>query len=129
MSTVFFLTPQQMAKRARFFPLSYGVPPVDDRRVSRGIIYVIRYGLRWKDPPKAYGPHKPLYNRCVRWSRLCVFQRIFDVLAHQGPTPWRLMIDATHVKAHRTAERVGKKGRTLHRMDSSWNAFQAPCCV
>jgi transposase len=27
-----------------------------------GIIYVIRYGLQWKDAPKAYGPHKTLYN-------------------------------------------------------------------
>ena len=35
-----------------------------------------------KNALKAYGPHKPLYNRCVRWSRPCVFQRIFDVLAH-----------------------------------------------
>ena len=38
MSTVFFLTPQQMAKIARFFPLSHGVLPVDDRRVISGII-------------------------------------------------------------------------------------------
>ena len=60
---------------------------MDDRRVISGIIYVLRHGLRWKEAPNAYGPHKTLYNRCVRWSRLCVFQRIFDVLAHQGPKP------------------------------------------
>ena len=58
MSKLFLLTPQQMAKIAPFSPLSHGVPRVDDRRVISGIIYVIRYGLRWKDAPKAYGPHK-----------------------------------------------------------------------
>ena len=51
---------------AVFFPLSHGVPRVDDRHVISGIIYVIPNGLPWKDAPKAYGPHKTLYNRCVR---------------------------------------------------------------
>ena len=34
------------------FPLSHGVPRVDDRRVISGIIFVIRNGLRWRDAPK-----------------------------------------------------------------------------
>ena len=110
MSKLFLLTPQQMAKIAPFFPLSHGVPRVDDRRVVSGIISVIRHGLQWKDAPKAYGPHKTLYNRFVRWRRLGVFQPIFDVLANQGPKPSRLMIDATHLKAHRTAASLMQKG-------------------
>ena len=96
MSPLFLLTPQQMATRAPFFPLSHRVPRVDDRRVIRGIVSVIRDGLRWKDAPNASGPHKTLYNRVVRWPRLGVFQRIVAVLANQGPKPSRLMIAATH---------------------------------
>ena len=90
---------------------------MDDRRVISGIIYVLRHGLRWKEAPNAYGPHKTLYNRCVRWSRLCVFQRIFDVLANQGPNPQHIMIDTTHVKAHCTAAGVRQKkgGRRVGR--------------
>ena len=53
MSKLFLLMPQQMAKIAPYFPLSHGVPRVDNRRVISGIISVIRYGLRWKDAPKA----------------------------------------------------------------------------
>ena len=88
MSYVFFLMPQQMAKIAPFFPLSHGVPRVVDPRVITGIIiYLIPYGLRWKVAPKAYGTHTTLYNRCVRWSCLCVFERILDVLANQRPKP------------------------------------------
>ena len=41
-----------MATRAPFFPLFHGVPPVDDRRVIRGILSVIRDGFRWNDAPK-----------------------------------------------------------------------------
>ena len=74
------------------------------------IIYVIRNGLQWKGAPGEYGPHKTLYNRFVRWSRLGVFNRIFVELAGKEETPERLMIDATHLKAHRTAASLLKKG-------------------
>ena len=80
-----------------------------DRRVISGIIFVIRNGLRWRDAPKEYGPHKTIYNRFIRWSRLGVFNRIFAELAAEGGRPARLMIDATHLKAHRTAASLLKK--------------------
>ncbi len=84
MSDVFLLTARQMARIVPFFPLAHGVPRVDDRRVVSGIVYVIKNGLQWKDAPKAYGPHKTLYNRFIRWSRLGVFDRIFASLAGEG---------------------------------------------
>ena len=83
---------------------------VDDRRVISGIIHVIRNGLRWSDAPAGYGPYKTLYNRFVRWSRKGVFNKIFDALVQDSGTPSRLMIDATHLKAHRTAASLLKKG-------------------
>jgi putative transposase len=110
MSELFMLTRRQINKIKPYFPFSHGVERVDDRRVISGIIYVIRNGLQWKDAPKAYGPHKTLYNRFVRWSRMGVFNRIFAALAGQEGEPDRLMIDATHLKAHRTAASLLKKG-------------------
>jgi putative transposase len=89
-----------------YFPLSHGVPRVDDRRVVSGIIHVIRNGLRWRDAPEVYGPHKTLYNRFARWSRMGVFARIFSNLVADDEPPDCLMIDSTHLKAHRTAARV-----------------------
>ena len=56
-----------------------------------GIVFVIRNGLRWRDAPREYGPHKTIYNR---WSRLGVFNRIFAELARKAGRPRRLMIDA-----------------------------------
>ena len=110
MRGLFLLSTSQMARIARFFPLAHGVPRVDDRRVVSGIVYVIKHGLQWKDAPKAYGPHKTLYNRFIRWSRMGVFDRIFAGLSAEGPKPERIMIDATHLKAHRTAASLLKKG-------------------
>ena len=91
----FLLSAAQMRRLTPHFPLSHGIPRVDDRRVLSGIIYVIRHGLQWRDAPTAYGPHKTLYNRFMRWSRMGVFDRIFAALAAQGGPPSQLMIDST----------------------------------
>jgi transposase len=85
-----------------------GVARVDDRRVISGIIHVLQSGCRWKDAPKAYGPHKTLYNRFVRWAEKGVWDRLFHHLAAAGGPPAAVMIDATHIKAHRSA--AGGKG-------------------
>ena len=111
MSDLIWLSEAQMRRIEPYFPLSHGVPRVDDRKVISGIVFVIRNGLRWRDAPRAYGPHKTIYNRFVRWSRLGVFNRIFAELAGKGPKPMRLMIDATHLKAHRTAASLLKRRR------------------
>lgn len=87
-----------------------GVARVDDRRVINGIIFVIKNGLRWRDAPKEYGPHKTLYNRFKRWSEMGVFNRIFYALVHKMSQSDQLQIDATHLKAHRTASSLLKKG-------------------
>ena len=110
MNDLIWLSDALMEQITPYFPLSHGVPHVDDRRVISGIIFIIRNGCRWRDAPRDYDPHKTIYNRFVRWSRLGVFNKIFAELASKGPRPQRLMIDATHLKAHRTAASLLKKG-------------------
>jgi len=110
MSDLIWLSKAQMRRIELHFPLSHGVPRVDDRRVISGIVFVIRNGLRWRDAPTHYGPHKTIYNRFIRWSRLGVFNRIFASLAAKGGKPDQSMIDATHLKVHRTAAGLLKKG-------------------
>jgi putative transposase len=100
----------QMARIAEYFPLSRGRPRVDDRRVLSGIVFVLKNGLRWRDAPAEYGPPKTLYNRFIRWSRMGVFNRVLEGLAASAGEPDAVMIDATHLKAHRTASSLLKKG-------------------
>ena len=85
MKELFYLSHEQIARIKRYFPRSHGIPRVDDRRVVSGIIF-------------------------IRWSRLGVFNRIFAELVEQNGSTTRLMIDATHLKAHRTAASLLKKG-------------------
>jgi putative transposase len=110
MDDLFLLSEAQMRRIERFFPLSHGIPKIDDRRIISGIVFVIKNGLRWRDAPRGYGPRKTIYNRFVRWSRLGVFNKIFAELARKAGKLRRLMIDTTHLKAHRTAASLLKKG-------------------
>lgn len=75
----------QMRRLHPFFPLSHGILRVDDRRVISGIVHVIRHGLRWRDAPAGHGPHKALYNRFVRWSRLGVQGDPKSAITHPLP--------------------------------------------
>lgn len=112
MSDCYWLTEPQLERIKPYSPQPHGRPRVDDRRVISGNIHVIRNGLRWRDAPEIYGSHMTLYNRIVRWSRKGVFDRIFSGLAGCAEEPDIVMIDTTHLKAHRTACSLQKKGCT-----------------
>ncbi len=56
MSDHFWLCEEQLRRIKSHFPLSHGVPRVDDCKVVSGITHLIRNGLRWWDAPEIYGP-------------------------------------------------------------------------
>ncbi len=112
MSNLFWLTEEQMARLQPYFAKSHGRQRVDDRRVLSGIIFVNRNGLRWCDAPREYGPAKTLYNRWKRWSDKGIFIQMMEGLAVPEAAEHKtIMIDATYLKAHRTASSLRvKKG-------------------
>lgn len=115
----FWLTDRQWHRLALLLPNKpRGVPRVDDRRVISGIIHVLRSGGHWVDAPVNYGPRKTLYNRFVRWAGKGVWARVFQALAATGGPPAELLLDSTHVKAHRCAT-GGKGGRRFRRSVSA----------
>ncbi len=77
MADLFLLSQAQMRRIERNFPLSHGIARVDDRWIVSAIVFVIKNGLRWRAAPGAYGSHKAIYNRFVRWRRLGVSNKIF----------------------------------------------------
>ena len=110
MSGQFWLTHKRVGRLKSQVAKPRGKPRVEDRRVLSGILYLLRNGWRWPDAPSVYGPHKTLTNRVVRWSRLGVVARIFRDLAQSGAEGDTLMMDSTHLKAHRTAASLETKG-------------------
>ena len=86
-----------------------GVPQVDDRKVISGIIQVIRYGPDLAQRAQLLQPPQDALQP-RSWSRAGVFDQIFAALAAEGTETGTVMIDATHLKAHRTAASLLKKG-------------------
>ena len=106
-----------------------GKPRVDDRRVISGILHVLKVGCRWRDVPPEYGPATTVYNRYNRWSRRGLWQRLFEQVAASGEVPVELIIDSSHVKAHRSAaggkggngsKRSGARVGTAHQRSIAW---------
>jgi len=77
-----------------------------------------------------YGRPKTLYNRWIRWSRKGIFARILMELAREGDNTDTLMIDATHLKAYRTASSLGRKNskRPHDWPDKGWAELKTACC-
>ncbi|KEJ94844.1 transposase, IS5 family [Pseudosulfitobacter pseudonitzschiae] len=109
MSNLYWLSEEQMARLLPYFPKSHGVPRVDDRRVLGRIMFLNRKVFRWCDAPKEYEPAKTLYNRWKRWSDMGVFARMTTGLAAEAPDKKTISIDATYLKAHRTASSLRLK--------------------
>ena len=106
--TIWLIEEGKFERLKPYFPKSRGKPRVNDQLVISGIAYVLRNGLRWKDAPREYGPSKTLYNRFVRWSRMGIFAKILQKLSKSNTEI--LMMDATHLKVHRTAASLKKGG-------------------
>ena len=103
-SNLFWLNDDQWRQIEPHLPTDVrGKDRVDDRRVISGILHVLKSGCRWCDCPPEYGPPTTIYNRFVRWAERGVWERLFRELAARGRSSETQMIDATYVKAHRSA--------------------------
>ncbi len=67
MAQLLGLSADQVDRIRPLFPKKRCVKRVDARKVLRGMIPVIRSGLRWVHAPAAYGHRKTLYNHCRHW--------------------------------------------------------------
>ena len=111
---LFWLTDEQWRQIEPHLPKDVrGKARVDDRRVISGIVHVIKSGCRWCDCPPEYGPTTTIYNRFVRWAQRGVWERLFRELAARGRSTDTQMIDATHVKAHRSASGAKRMARPV----------------
>jgi len=64
-----WLSDQQWVRIVPHLPSDVrGKAQADDRRVTSGILHVLKTGCRWRDLPSEYGPLTTIYNRFVRWA-------------------------------------------------------------
>jgi transposase len=116
------LTDDQWRRIVPFLPFHAGPgrPPKDHRLVIDGIVWILKTGAPWRDLPDRFGPWKTVYERFRGWTRNGVWSQRFERLKASkqasGEIDWHLfMIDATIVRAQKSAAGAGKKstaGRT-----------------
>lgn len=68
-------------------------------------------------PRPSHGPRKTLHNRFVRWAAKGAWQAAGEELAPAGGPPAEVLLDSTHVRAHRCA--TGGNGGSGSRRSAS----------
>ncbi len=56
----------------------------DKRRTMNGILWVLRTGAPWRDLPERYGKWNSAFVRFTRWSKLGVWDAVFETLASRA---------------------------------------------
>ena len=109
MSDLFWLTDEQIERLRPFFPKSHGRSRVDAQRVLAASCSSTATDYAGEMRPVAVGPRRALYNRWKRWGERGVFTRMMEGLAAGDAEQKTVMIDATYLKAHRTASSLRVK--------------------
>ena len=96
------LTDEQLEKILpilRTFPeIRLGLPR-QYRLFLEAILWMTRSGSQWRLLPKEYGNWNTVYKRFHRWSRLGVFEKLFEHISADRDLEY-LLIDSTIVRAH-----------------------------
>ena len=72
------------AKIARLLPgkaLDRGVRARDNRLFVEVVLWRVRTGPPWRDPPDAFGNWNSVFQRFRRWVRVGAFERVFECLS------------------------------------------------
>src|SRR5262245_5572729 len=103
-----------------------GVPRVDDRRVLKGIFWVLRSGASWRDLPAIQGPRTSCYNQFVRWRRAGIWASTLQALAGAQDAAVQ-MIDPSMVRVHQHAACIADNGNPGGGTLARWPDGRAAC--
>ena len=75
-----------------------GVTTRDNRLLIDAVLWIVKTGAPWRDPPERFGPWNSVWRRFDRWARKGVWRKVFEQL--QGPDLEWLILDSTIIRAH-----------------------------
>src|SRR3954464_9731393 len=73
------------------------------RRFIEAVLWILRTGAPWRDPPERLGHWPSVYHRWRRWCVRGWCELIFEHLRPMVPADGLVLADSTTCKAHRSA--------------------------
>ena len=86
------------------------VPPSNLRRTVEAVVWRCRNGAKWRAIPAELGPWWMAAQTFIRWSRLGVWDRLFDLVKARGVDLGMVFLDGTSIRAHAKAAGAAKRG-------------------
>ncbi|ANQ40082.1 transposase [Gluconobacter oxydans] len=87
-------------------------PPRDLRRTISSIFWRHQNGSKWRSVPSDLGPWWTAAQLFLRWTKLGVWQALFERLKDGDPSLGMVFLDGTNIRAHHKAAGAAKKGDT-----------------
>lgn len=89
-----------------------GVTARHNRLFVEAVLWIIRTGSPWRDLPSDFGHWHRVYVRYNRWSKKGVWERVFQIMAHDPDLEY-LMVDGSIVRVHQhgAAKKTNKQAK------------------
>jgi len=78
-------------------PGKRGRPPINNRPVLEGILWILRTGARWKDLPKDFPPYQTCHRRFSAWVHSGALERVLKALAEDLARRGKLDLGETFI--------------------------------
>ena len=83
------------------------------RRTVEAIVWRMQNGAKWRAIPAELGPWWMAAQTFIRWSKLGVWERLFEAAKAAGrPALGMVFMDGTIIRAHQKAAGAAKRGTT-----------------
>jgi transposase len=106
------ITREQYARIESYLPVQRGNVVIDNQTFVNAVLYVVENGCKWRALPKQYGKWNSVYQRCRRWAKAEVLQKLFTALQKERVLAIKVevvAIDSTSIKVHPDAQGALKK--------------------
>ncbi len=85
-------------------------PPQDLRRTVSAILCRHENGAKWRAVPAEFGPWWRAAQVFIRWARVGVWERLFNLVQERGVQLGMVFLDGTNIRAHQKAAGAPRKG-------------------